>query len=229
MGGDIMNARLDQSAAALRQPDTRTRLPFDQARLDDLLEKAGIDVLVVSSKHNIQYLLGGYRFFFFDHFDANGISRYLPLLVYPRSDPGRALYVGHGMEEAYEKELGKFWMAETAAAATSVGAVEKAAAHLNKLGLPKLRIGVERSFLPADAEEALRRSLPDATIVEALRPLETLRARKTPAELANLKAASDRVVDAMLTVMASHGPGVTKNQLVESLRREEVARGLAFE
>ena len=41
------------------------------ARLHD----AGIDVLVVTSKHNIQYLLGGYRFFFFDHFDAIGISR----------------------------------------------------------------------------------------------------------------------------------------------------------
>jgi Xaa-Pro aminopeptidase len=223
-----MNARLDQSAA-LRQPETSARLPFNQPLLDELLEKAGIDVLIVSSKHNIQYLLGGYRFFFFDHFDANGISRYLPLLVYPRGDPARALYVGHGMEEAYEKELGKFWMSETAAAATSVGAMERAAAYLKKLALPSLRIGVERSFLPADAEEALRRALPGATIVEALRPLETLRARKTPAELANLKAASDLVVDAMLTVMAGHGPGTTKNQLVEALRREEVARGLAFE
>ena len=231
-----MNARLDEGAAPLRQPvaDARlpfadTRLPFDLARLDRLLDDAGIDVLVVSSKHNIQYLLGGYRFFFFDHFDANGISRYLPLLVYPKGDPTRALYVGHGMEEAYEKELGKFWMSDTAAAATSVGAMEQAIAHLNKLGLPNPRIGVERSFLPADAEEALRRAFPGATIVEAIRPLETLRARKTPTELACLREASDRVVDAMLTVMASHGPGSTKRELVEALRREEVARGLAFE
>ncbi len=225
-----MNARLDQTASAVRQPPaTGSRLPFDQALLDRLLDEAGIDVLVVSSKHNIQYLLGGYRFFFFDHFDANGTSRYLPLLVYPRGDPGRAFYVGHGMEEAYEKELGKFWMSETAAAATSVGAMERAAAHLKKLGLPNPRIGVERSFLPADAEEALRRALPGATIVEALRPLETLRARKTPTELACLHEASDQVIGAMLAVMASHGPGVTKNDLVAALRREEVARGLAFE
>ena len=41
-------------------------VPFDQAKLDRLLDEAGIDVLVVTSKHNIQYLLGGYRFFFFD-------------------------------------------------------------------------------------------------------------------------------------------------------------------
>ena len=43
-------------------------LPFDSARLDDLLDAAGIDIVVVTSKHNIQYLLGGYRFFFFNHF-----------------------------------------------------------------------------------------------------------------------------------------------------------------
>jgi hypothetical protein len=52
-------------------------LPFDAARLDGPLDEAGIDGLVISSKHNIQYLFGGYRFFFFDHFDAIGVSRYL--------------------------------------------------------------------------------------------------------------------------------------------------------
>ena len=32
-----------------------------------------IDAVVVASKHNIQYLIGGqYRFFFFSHFDAIG-------------------------------------------------------------------------------------------------------------------------------------------------------------
>src|SRR5664279_3386139 len=57
-------------------------IPFDAAKLDAILDRAGIDALIVSSKHNIQYLLGGYRFFFFEHFDAIGIGRYTPLLVY---------------------------------------------------------------------------------------------------------------------------------------------------
>ena len=35
--------------------------PFDTTRLDTLLENEGIDVLVATSKHNVQYLLGGYR------------------------------------------------------------------------------------------------------------------------------------------------------------------------
>ncbi len=59
------------------------------------MEEAGIDALVVTSKHNVQYLLGGYRFFFFDHFDAIGVSRYLPILVYVKGRPERAAYIGH--------------------------------------------------------------------------------------------------------------------------------------
>lgn len=38
--------------------------PFDTARLDRLMDEAGINLLVATSKHNIQYLLGGHRSFF---------------------------------------------------------------------------------------------------------------------------------------------------------------------
>ena len=90
------------SAAAQAKP-----LPFDNARLDGLLDEAGMDAVVISSKHNIQYLFGGYRFFFFDHFDAIGVSRYLPLLVYVKGRPEQSTYIRHKME-TYEKDLGKF-------------------------------------------------------------------------------------------------------------------------
>src|SRR5262249_46240397 len=38
-----------------------------------------------------------------------------------------------------------------------------------------------------------------------------------------------RVVDSMLTAIAAHGPGSTKREITETLRREEVNRGLTFE
>ena len=63
-------------------------IPFDADRLDRLMDDAGIDLLVATSKHNVQYLLGGHRAFFFESMDAMGLSRYLPVLVYPR-EPGR--------------------------------------------------------------------------------------------------------------------------------------------
>src|SRR6202020_2863368 len=96
-----------------------TSPPFDSARLDALLDEAGMDAAVISSKHNIQYLFGGYRFFFFDHFDAIGISRYLPLLVYVKGRPDQAAYVGHAME-SYERDLGKFWIADVRSARGSL-------------------------------------------------------------------------------------------------------------
>jgi Xaa-Pro aminopeptidase len=71
--------------------------------------------------------------------------------------------------------------------------------------------------------------VPQAEIVDALVPLERLRAVKSAHELELLREASERVVDSMLAVFAAHGPGTTKRQLVEALRREEVARGLVFE
>ena len=56
-------------------------IPFDASRLDRLMDEAGIDVLLATSKHNVQYLLGGHRAFFFDYMDAMGLSRYLPIVV----------------------------------------------------------------------------------------------------------------------------------------------------
>ena len=65
-------------------------LPFDSARLDRLMDEAGMDVLLATSKHNVQYLLGGHRSIFFDYMDAIGISRYLPIVVYPKGKPEKA-------------------------------------------------------------------------------------------------------------------------------------------
>src|SRR5499427_2871216 len=83
-------------------------IPFDTQLLDRLLAEAGIDALIVTSKHNIQYLFGGYRFFFFDYMDAIGVSRYLPVLVYQRGTPETAGYFGYRLE-VFENQLGKFW------------------------------------------------------------------------------------------------------------------------
>lgn len=214
-------------AEAQERSATR-RLPFDRAKLDGLMDKAGIDVLLVTTKHNIQYLLGGYRFFFFDYMDAIGVSRYLPVLVYRKGRPDQAAYFGNGLE-SYERQLDKFWPAtvETKSWGT-LDVMKLAADHLRKLG-PIRTIGVEMSFLPADAHAALRLAMPNCEIVDALVPLERLRAVKTADELALLKKASESVVESMLAVMGAHGPGTSKRELTEALRLEEIRRGLTFE
>ena len=85
-----------------------------------------------------------------------------------------------------------------------------------------------RSCRPNSAS-VLRKAFPDSEIKDALFVLERLRARKTAEELDKLRIASDLVLDSMLAVIQSHGPGATKAQLAEALRREETARGLTFD
>ncbi len=204
-------------------------VPFDADRLDRLLDEAGFDVLVVTSKHNVQYLLGGHRAFFFDYMDAMGLSRYLPVFVYVKGALEKAAYFGHRLE-GFQREVKPFWVANAQTSASgSIDAIEKAIHYLRRLGAPLRRIGVEAAFLPFDAGVALRAAFPEAEVADALVVLERQRARKSPDELEKLRIASDHVIDSMMAVIADHGPGTSKEELTEALRREETNRGLTFE
>jgi Xaa-Pro aminopeptidase len=203
--------------------------PFDTARLDRLMDEAGIDVLFATSKPNVQYLLGGHRSFFFDTMDAIGITRYLPVVVYAKGAPQKAGYFGHRME-GYQTELKPFWVSEiNTKSSGAVDVIEKAAAYVRGLAVKPKRIGVELSFIPAATANTLRKAFPDAELTDALFVLERLRARKTPEELEKLRQASDLVIDSMLAVFQSHGAGASKEQMAEALRREETMRGLIFD
>jgi Xaa-Pro aminopeptidase len=204
-------------------------IPFDADRLDRLMDEAGIDVLLATSKHNVQYLLGGHRAFFFESMDAMGLSRYLPVLVYPKGARQKAAYFGHRME-GFQKENDPFWVSESQTNSSgTVDAMQKAIDYARKLGAKPRRIGAELGFLPVDAGTALRNAFLDSEIVDALFVLERLRAVKSPEELRKLRIASERVIESMLAVIANHGPGATKRELTEALRREETNRGLTFD
>lgn len=210
-------------------PATRSAIPFDNARLDRLMDNEGIDVLLATSKHNVQYLLGGHRAHFFDYMDATGHTRYLPVLIYPKGAPDKAAYVGHRLE-GWQIGLDPLWVPVTDISSNgSPDAMQKAVEAMKKLGLKPKRIGAEFGFLPYDAANVLRAAFPEAQLVEATLVLDRQRAIKMPGELEKLKIASEKVIDSMKAVIANHGAGATKNQIWEALRREEVNRGLTFE
>jgi Xaa-Pro aminopeptidase len=213
----------DASREGRRQP------PFDHRKLDALLDQHGIDVLLVSSRHNLRYLLGGYSFFFFEGFEAFGTSRYFPLMVYFRGKPEQTVYVGNAME-AFERDLGKFWMSSVRTSSWGLrDALEVAASAIPDAAGQGLRLGIEPDFLPTSAAALLSRSLPSTRLVDASRALELLRAIKTPRELALVQSASNEVVASILAVIAAKGAGSTKREWVDALAREERARGLRFE
>ncbi len=203
--------------------------PFDTARLDRLMDDMGFDVLLVTSKHNVQYLLGGHRAFFFESMDAMGLSRYLPVFVYAKGEPQKSGFFGHRMEN-FQNENTPFWVSEVNAKSSgSVDVMEKATAYAKKLTPNPKRIGVELAFIPVDSYEVVRRAFPGSEIKDALFVLERLRAIKTPHELQMLKSASDAVIDSMAAVFKNHGPGASKAEMTEALRREETTRGLTFD
>ena len=203
--------------------------PFDTTKLDRLMEHADLDALIVTSRHNVQYLLGGYRFFFFDAMEAIGVSRYLPIFVYQRGRPENAIYIGNRME-GFEKELGSIPVASVKAASWgTTDAMDFAIDHIKALGSGIKRIGIEPSFLPSDAKEFLDKRLNRVSLIDAQFVLERLRAIKSPAELDLVREASERVVKAMSATFATCAPGMSKNDIVDRLRSEEHDRDLVFE
>jgi Xaa-Pro aminopeptidase len=203
--------------------------PFDTALLDRLMDEAGVDVLVATSKHNVQYLLGGHRAFFFESMDAMGLSRYLPVFVYQKGASQKAGFFGHRME-GFQNEVKPFWVSEVNTKSSgAVDVMEKAVDYLRRLAPNAKRIAIETAFIPLDSAAVLRKAFPNAETVDGLFVLERLRARKTPQELEMLKIASDAVIDSMEAVFKNFGPGATKNELTEALRREETQRGLTFD
>ena len=211
------------------QPSSGLAIPFDHTRLDRLMDEAGIDLVIATSKHNVQYLLGGHRANFFDYMDATGVTRYLPVLVYPKGAPEKAAYIGHRLEK-FQTQNNPLWTPETqTSTAGSVDAMQKACDYIHKAGLKTKRIAAEFGFLPYDASIVLRAAFPDADWVDALFVLERQRVKKSAGELAKLKIASEAVLASMQAVIANHGPGATKSDVGEALRREETNRGLTFE
>ncbi len=210
-------------------PTNGISTPFDRARLDRLMDAENIDVLLATSKHNVQYLLGGHRADFFDYMDATAVTRYLPVVIYPKGAPDKAAYVGHRLEK-WQVEVNPIWTPQKQTISNgSVDGMQKAIDVMKKSGLKPRRLGAEFGFLPYDAALVLRDAFPDAELVDVTLVLDRQRAKKSVDELKKLKFASEAVLDSMKAVIANHGPGATKDELAEALRKEEVNRGLVFE
>ncbi len=213
----------------IKVQETAQAIPFDHHKLDALMDEAGIDVLLATSKHNTQYLLGGYKFIFFAGMDAIGHSRYLPIVAYQKGKPDHAGYIGNKMEGG-EHHNNPFWTPSVQAACWgTLDAAHLAGAHIKRIATSDVRIGYEPGFMPSDAFSLLSKELPRATFVDATHTLERLRAIKSPAELQQLRLASELITDSMLATIALAREGTTKADIIEQLRRQETIRGLHFE
>jgi len=203
-------------------------VPFDAQKLNRLMDQAGLELVLACTRHNVRYLTGGYYYHFHANATRMGRTQYLPFVGVPRGRVEEAFFVCRA-EESGQIESAVPWISHRVDAVRgTVPAAESAVRTVRQLGLAEGVIGVELPFLPADAFLALQRGLPKATLVDATRVLDELRAVKTHAELAHLRTVYDRVAEAIQAAFAAGKPGITTAEIALCVEREIVGRDMAF-
>src|SRR4051794_5032272 len=118
-------------------------VPFDASKLAGLMEEAGVDLVLASSRHNVRYLTGGYVYHFNERCQRAGSSQYLAFVGVPRKVED-AFYVGSGMEKLGLGALPPMWIERRGLEGGNVARSTAAAAALAKATLNgSARIGVE--------------------------------------------------------------------------------------
>jgi len=77
---------------------------------------------------------GGHRADFFDYMDATGVTRYLPVFVYPKGAPEKAAYFGHRLEK-FQTQNKPLWTSETQTSSNGcVDSMQMACDYIRKAG-----------------------------------------------------------------------------------------------
>ena len=203
-------------------------IPFDVNKLQSLMGKSGLDILLANTRHNVRYLTGGYYFHFHAFATRLGQSQYLPFVGLPRRDFAETFYIGRSDEKGQLEAEGLWISNRPPASRGTIGPAEVAAQTIRRLGLSEGTIGLEFPFLPTDAFLTLQKALPRASFVDATAVLDELRAVKTSRELARLRTVYDRTAQAIQAAFSTGKPGVTTSIIADCVRREMANRGLTF-
>ena len=202
---------------------------FDVRRLFRLMEEAGADVLLASSRHNTRYLAGGYYYPLYAWDAHTRGTQYLSFLALPRDSLENAFFIGRpGEREALEEA--DLWL-RRCHEAQAIGirpAAAKAVEQLKAQGLDRGRIAVELPSLPAEAFRILAEGLPGAQLVDTTPMLDALRAVKSGREIQILREATRRNLEAVAAVLTSGRDGETTTQVAGRVAREFGRRELHF-
>ncbi len=205
-----------------------SNVPFDAAKLNHVLEEAGIDAVLATSRHNVRYLTGGY----YDHFHAlaprGGAGQYEAFVGIPRGRVDSAFYVGGGSEKRQLTAM-PIWLPVVDVSGGPTGQSAAAAGSLLRSRVSEhATIGIEFPFTPADSFQALQRELPHVRFVDATNALHELRAIKTAEELAVLRRVADGVAESIVAAFRVGHDGVTTRDLSAVVAHQMGDRGIEF-
>ncbi|MDP6787273.1 MAG: Xaa-Pro peptidase family protein [Rhodospirillales bacterium] len=179
----------------------------------DAMGRAKIDILLVSSPENINYLTGYYNI---------GNAMYQALLVPLDGDPRFVL-----RKLFFEGIGGVSWITTGVAVADTESMLEATLSEIAAMGAASARIGYDGAdmHLPADIVDGLRTGLPKATLVGAGGIVEAGRVVKSAREIEYIRQACALSVRAMEAGIARIAPGVTENDIAGAMYHEMMKGG----
>jgi len=205
------------------------RFPFAVARLAALMEKARVDLILASSRHNIRYLTGGYYYPLYIWDGHTKRTQHLSFLGIPRDSVEDSFFIGRPGEKEIMKEA-DVWV-EPCFEARMIGSlatVERAVAVLKERHLDSGRVAVELSTLPADAFDALRREVPKVEFVDAADVLDPLRAVKSAKEIELMRDGTEKLLEAVGHALGNGRDGETTLETADQVKVQCGVRGLHF-
>ena len=211
---------------------THAALPFEReeylariAAVKRRMERAGIDLLLVSDPCNMNYLTG---------YDAT--SYYVHQLVALAIDAGEPLWIGRQMDVAcarfttYLRRENTVGYPESYVGVPDRHAMAFVAETLRERGWGRGRVGVELDahYFTARCHQELRAGLPDAEFVDATLLVNWVRLVKSPQEIAYMRQAGTLVSAAMNVAVATIEPGVRQCDVAAAVYQAAVAGSAEF-
>jgi Xaa-Pro dipeptidase len=184
-------------------------LPFPVAeyaarvkRVQQEMERRGIDVLMINHLENIYYLTG-YR--------TIGFYSFMALFVPASGDP---VHLVRLIEKSALQ--GSSWVADAVFYPDTEAGLAAAVRVIRERGWEARRIGIDKSawYLTIDDFEKLQQGLPGARFVDSALVIENLRLIKSPAEQAYSRRAGKAASEGMRSAIAALKVGITEDDLM---------------
>ena len=215
---------MSQSKPLKLRMNRHRRLPFKpaeyQRRYDQILDnmkRAKLDALLVHSPENITYVTG---------YETPGYYGYHCLVIVRGAQPvlvGRRIEILTNVPEFS-------WLTSTAIVEDHRVPADVTAGVIEKLGMARRKIGVEKSgwFFPVDEYESLGSSLPRARLVDGSGLIEAARLVKSDAEVEMIRRSVTIADKAALAGIRATKPGVSEDRIAAAVYKKWCEEGAEY-
>lgn len=220
-----VNAASRQDAAAVGPPFPKQEYERRLARIRAAMDRADLDVLLITDPANMNYATGYDAWSFYVH----------QVIVVTRSR-GLAVWIGRASDvngvplTTHLPRDSAIGYPETSIESVDQHAFRFIGSYLESEGSAKARIGVEMEayYYTARCHAMLGATLPNATLIDATGLVNRVRLIKSDAEIALIRQAGTIVERAMQVAVDAIAPGVRQNDAAAAILHAQVTGTDAF-